>query len=158
MGSNDAVLILEPGVAKLLEERGIRDEDLRTLLHAVEQGHGVHRNRLSGRELAYRSAGNVTFWVEYRREEGGYRIFNAYSHRMKLLEGYNLASSKPPAPSEWDCTVCDAPLELATVKLKYLDETFAADLHACPTCQRVLITEEQAVVKMALAERMLEDK
>ena len=77
---------------------------------------------------------------------------------MKILEGFNLPSKKEPVETGWLCASCDLPLAVATVKLTYLDETFAADLPACPSCQRVLVTEENAVVKMALAERMLEDK
>jgi len=50
------------------------------------------------------------------------------------------------------------PLERATVKLTYLDETFGVDLPSCPSCQRVFVSEENALQKMALAEKMLEDK
>jgi hypothetical protein len=77
---------------------------------------------------------------------------------MRILEGYNLPSKKPPQECDWVCVRCDAPLEFAVVKLAYLDETFAADIPSCPSCQRVFVSEENAVVKMALAERMLEDK
>ncbi|MBI5485420.1 MAG: DNA-binding protein [Deltaproteobacteria bacterium] len=69
-----------------------------------------------------------------------------------------MASKKPPTDTGWLCSACELPLVTATVKLAYLDETFAVDLPACPACQRVLVSEEQAVSKMAMAERMLEDK
>ena len=77
---------------------------------------------------------------------------------MKILHGFNMPSKKEQTITDWLCTACALPLELATVKLAYLDETFAVDIPACPACQRVLVSEEQAVAKMALAERMLEDK
>jgi hypothetical protein len=79
---------------------------------------------------------------------------------MKILHGFNLPSKKAQSDTEtgWQCAACELPLTVATVKLAYLDETFAVDLPACPACQRVLVSEEQAVTKMALAERMLEDK
>jgi hypothetical protein len=77
---------------------------------------------------------------------------------MKILHGFNLPSKKEQTSTDWHCTACALPLELATVKLAYLDETFAVDIPACPACQRVFVSEEQAVAKMALAERMLEDK
>ncbi|MBT0894439.1 DNA-binding protein [Geobacter hydrogenophilus] len=69
-----------------------------------------------------------------------------------------MPSKKEPEEIGWLCAKCDLPLELAAVKLTYLDETFVVDLPACPSCQRVLVSEENAVGKMALAEQMLEDK
>ena len=77
---------------------------------------------------------------------------------MKLLHGFNMPPKKAEAGTGWLCSACDVSLETATVKLAYLDETFAVDLPACPCCQRVFVSEEQAMRKMALAERMLEDK
>ena len=151
-------LQIEPDVRNLLEQRGIRVEDIRHTLSVTDKEQLFHTNKATGHRLAYVISPKVTYWVEYAREERCYRIFNAYSHRMKILEGFNMPSKKEPEESDWLCARCLVPLALATVKLAYLDETFAVDLPACPACQRVLISEENAVVKMAMAERMLEDK
>lgn len=158
--SHDDILPLlqDPQVQELLEERGIREENIRQVLLFAESGKAFHLQPATGHCLASCRPDKVTYWVEYLREATGYRIFTAYSHRMKILEGFNLPSKKEPADTGWTCASCDVPLAVATVKLAYMDETFAADLPACPACQRVLVSEEQAVVKMALAERMLEDK
>lgn len=145
-------------VRNLLKERGIREEDVRTVLMFAESGRQFHTQMATGRRLAYFTPSKVTYWVEYEPEEDGYRICNAYSHRMKILPGFNMPSKKEQTETGWLCAACDLPLALATVKLAYLDETFAVDLPACPACQRVFVSEEQAVAKMALAERMLEDK
>jgi len=145
-------------VRKLLEERGIREEDLRSVITYAESGRQFHRHLATGHRLAYFTPSKVTYWVEYGAEGDGYRIYGAYSHRMKIHQGFNMPSKKASAEPGWLCAVCDLPLELATVKLAYMDETFAVDLPSCPVCQRVLVSEEQAVAKMALAERMLEDK
>lgn len=145
-------------VQELLEKRGVRDEDLRQVLSVAETSAAFHQQTSTGHRLAYVTPAKVTYWVEYRPEENGYRICNAYTHRMKILHGFNMPSKKPQTETDWLCSACELPLELATVKLAYLDETFAVDLPACPACQRVLVSEEQAVTKMALAERMLEDK
>jgi hypothetical protein len=159
MGHDDAItLLVDPAVGETLEQRGIREEDIRQVVAVAQAGRRFHVQTATGRRLASFTPDRVTYWVEYGQEEGGCRIFAAYSHRMRILEGFNLPSNKEPVETGWVCGACDVPLALATVKLKYLDETFAVDLPACPTCQRVLITEEQAVVKMAMAERMLEDK
>jgi hypothetical protein len=155
---DDAPLKVSTEVRNLLEERGIREEDLRTTLVFAENGRQFHTQTPSGRRLAYFAPSKVTFWVEYASEEDCYRVYNAYSHRMRILHGFNNPSKKEQTETGWLCAACNLPLELATVKLAYLDETFAVDLPACPSCQRVLVSEEQAVTKMALAERMLEDK
>lgn len=159
MGYDDNTpLLMEPQVRSLLDERGIREEDLRQVLAFAEQEQLFHASRSTGHKLAYFSPAKVTYWVEYAQEEGGVRIFTAYSHRMRILEGYNLPPKKAAEEDDWVCARCDVPLEMASVKLAYLDETFAVDIPSCPTCQRVFVTEENAVTRMALAERMLEDK
>src|SRR5690349_5535042 len=72
--AHEITLLIDPAVSKTLEERGIREDDLRQLLQAVQNGRGYHVNPATGHLLAYHTPGKVTFWVEYRREEGGYRI------------------------------------------------------------------------------------
>lgn len=156
---DDTMLIhLEPGLRELMEARGIGEEDIRQVLSFTEQEGLFHVRQGTDHRLACFTSSRVTYWVEYVREEGGYRIYSAYSHRMKILEGFNMASKKKPEEIGWLCARCGLPLELAAVKMAYLDENFVADLPACPSCQRVLVSEETAVTKMALAERMLEDK
>lgn len=153
-----APLRVSTELQSLLEKRGIREADIRSLLTFAENGKQYHMHDVTGNRLAYYTPSKVTFWVEYAPEAGGYRIINAYSHRMKILQGFNMPSNKPLTETGWLCAACELPLAVATVKLAYLDETFAVDLPACPVCQRVFVSEEQAVSKMALAERMLEDK
>ncbi len=143
---------------KLLDERGIRQETLQQVISSAEADRRFHIDPVTGHQLASHSLPQVTYWVEYQKDAQGYTIFSAYSHRMKILEGFNLPPRQAAAPLTWRCAACDVALEMATVKLTYLDETFAVDLPACPSCQRVLISEENAVQKMALAEKMLEDK
>ena len=154
----DLPLTIESQVLELLEERRIREEDVRQVVSFAETREAFHTNRTTGRRIAYFSSSNVACWVEYVWEEGGCRILNAYTHRMKILEGFNMPSKKIPEETDWLCGRCGVPLETAAVKLAYLEETFVADFPACPSCQRVLISAENAVGKMALAERMLEDK
>jgi len=151
-------LKIKPQVQQLLEERGIREETLRQVIASAEAEQRYHCDNLSGHHLAYLSLPKVTYWVEYLPTKAGCTVFCAYSHRMQIIEGFNLPPKQAAEPSTWQCAACDLRLEAAAVKLTYLDETFAVDLPACPGCQRVLISEQNAVEKMALAEKMLEDK
>jgi len=160
IGDEQTPLQVETPLRSLMEERGIREEDLRQVLAFAENSGQFHHNAATGHRLAYVTPSKVTYWVEYGAEAGGYRVYSAYSHRMRILHGFNLPSKKAQTDpdSGWSCAACQLPLTVATVKLAYLDETFAVDLPACPACQRVFVSEEQAIAKMALAERMLEDK
>jgi hypothetical protein len=144
-------------VGMLVEERGIRQEDIRKVIVFAQETGNVYTHPASGRSIAYCMPSNTTYWVEYDHEGDIYRIHGAYSHRMEILHGFNMAAKRKEV-SDWVCMKCGKPLELATVKLRYLDETFGVDLPACPSCQRIFVSEENAVQKMALAERMLEDK
>lgn len=85
MEPHEAVNIaMDADVASRMEDRRILKEDLqRVILHAQETGLRL-QDPTSGRYLAYHRPVRVTYWVEYAPEEDGYRVFNAYSHRMAL--------------------------------------------------------------------------
>ncbi len=146
-----------PEIERLLEERGIRIEDIRGVIAVAEGSGNYFVHSLSGRRLACLRPANTSYWVEFMWEGGSYRIFTAYSHRMMLLEGFNMPAKRKET-SDWLCFACNIRLELATIKLTYLEETFGADTFACPSCGRIFISEHDAINKMALAEKMLEDK
>ena len=158
MNDQNIPLQIAPQVQQLLEERGIREENLQQVITTAEEQQLYHLDSVSRRRLAYLRLPKVTYWVEYQPTADGYTVFTAYSHRMEILEGFNLPPKGQPETLTWKCVPCDRVLEMATVKLFYLEETFAVDLPSCPKCQRVFITEQNAVEKMALAEKMLEDK
>lgn len=90
-------------VARRLEARRILRSDIKSvLLHAEDKG-AQFFNAASNRSLTSLRPKQVTFWVEYSREEdGGYTIHDAYCHRMVvpgtpgeglptavILEGYD---------------------------------------------------------------------
>jgi len=149
---------IDPELEPVLEKRGIKTEDIHKIVAAPEGQKNSFKNTTTGHFLVYSRPSHTTYWVEYGRENNRYRIYRAYSHRMEVLEGFNLPAKVNQSFPEWLCTKCGIALELATVKLTYLEETFAAETPACPSCQRVLVREDDAVKKMALAEKMLEDK
>lgn len=144
-------------VGQVLEERGIRQEDIQRVIDFAGKTGNIYVNRATGHCLSYFTPSGTTYWVEFDREGDTYRIQRAYSHRMEILHGFNMAAKRQET-SEWTCTKCDKPLELATVKLKYMEETFGVDIPACPVCQRIFVSEDDATRKMRQAEKMLEDK
>ncbi len=159
MGASEKIaIILDKDVAEVLEGRGIRTGDVEGVLAYVRETGNFFMEGSGERCLAYHKADKTTYWVEYAREDDGYRVFTAYSHRMQILEGLNMPAGNRDEKIDWACAKCARPLEWATVKLTYLDETFAVDIPACPSCRRPLVSEKNAVEKMAMAEKMLEDK
>lgn len=79
----DMALNIAEDVAALMEERRILRTDVKAvLLHAESRG-GLFYNPSTGRTLACLRPRQVTFWVEYKKEDdGSYSIFDAYCHRM----------------------------------------------------------------------------
>jgi len=150
-------LQIDADVEAVLEKRGIRREDIQKVIDFAEETGNVYVQPETGHCLAYSTPATTTYWVEFGREGGVYRVYRAYSHRMEILHGFNMPAKKQQT-LDWICTKCDRKLELATVKLKYMEETFGVDIPACPSCQRIFVSEEDATQRMALAEKMLEDK
>ncbi len=151
-------LIVDPQIGSMLDKRGIRIVDIQQVIAFAVSAGEVFTNKYSGHSLSYHRPVKTTYWVEFGREESSFRVFSAYSHRMEILEELNMPAKPKDEDIEWLCAKCDKSLEWATVKLVYLDETFAVDIPACPSCQRVFVSENNAAEKMALAEKMLEDK
>jgi Fe-S oxidoreductase len=79
------VLFVSEEIRAQLEARHILEEDVRRVLADAEG-----KNRYLKNEAGHRLAGlrlrRVTYWVEYQPEGQGFRIHNAYSHRMILPE------------------------------------------------------------------------
>jgi hypothetical protein len=69
-----------------IEERRILREDVqKTIDHAEKTGVKLCNGDTGRVRASYRPA-HVTYWVEYSPEGDGYRIHNAYSHRMEIAE------------------------------------------------------------------------
>ncbi len=78
------LLWLDEEVAARIDARLILEEDIRQVIHYAEATGSRFVNPTSGHYLASYKPANVTYWVEYMPEAEGYRIYNAYSHRMEI--------------------------------------------------------------------------
>lgn len=76
-------LNIDDGVARKLEDRHILHADIiEVLLHAEDAGAQFY-NTGTGHSLASLRPRQITFWVEYSKEEdGSYSIHDAYCHRL----------------------------------------------------------------------------
>jgi Fe-S oxidoreductase len=82
---NSIDIDMEEDVQWLLDSRHILEDDIRRTLAAREESGAFFVNS-DGRERASAKIGDVTFWVEYRREGKTYHILRAWSHRMNLVK------------------------------------------------------------------------
>ena len=78
-------LHMDVDVEALLDSRRILEEDIRrVIVHAQAKGYRF-RHKESGHFLAVFRPYHATFWVEYTPEGDGFRVHNAYAHRMEVL-------------------------------------------------------------------------
>ena len=80
------VLNLTDTVTEKLEDRLILIKDINQVLKHAEETGRVFVNPDNGHLLSCRNYQNVTYWVEYVKDDKGFTIFNAYSHRMEIQE------------------------------------------------------------------------
>jgi len=71
-------------VRRRIDARRILDEDLRQTIAAAEAS-GRRLVHEEGFFRTFQQLGNVTFWVDYAPTEAGYRVHDAFSHRMKIV-------------------------------------------------------------------------
>lgn len=168
-------LLATPELRARLEERRILLSDLRrTITEAVAAGRVLadKSGAEPGRLLASFRPRRVTFWVEFAPEGKGYRVLNAWSHRM-IVPGAGGVHKAPPTSGEpvnrtdqtylppsgkWACASCGHELAPSPVVVSYLGSVFTISLLSCPACGQTLVPEALALGRMAEVEQLLEDK
>jgi glutamate synthase (NADPH) small chain len=71
-------------VASFMEARGIKIQDVESVISHAESTGEKFVEPGSGHFLASLRPGRATYWVEYGAAADGYKIFTAYSHRMEM--------------------------------------------------------------------------
>jgi len=79
-------LHLSAEVAARVDGRLILEDDIRQVIAYAERTGNRFRNPKTGHFLAYHKPANVTYWVEYTNADEGFHVYNAYSHRMEIVE------------------------------------------------------------------------
>lgn len=73
-------------IKDLMSDRMILEDDLKTVIKQAQETGRRLLNKSNGHFLAHHTPAKVTYWVEYSPHEDGFVIFNAYSHRMLVVE------------------------------------------------------------------------
>lgn len=81
---DDIKIILDQNLRDKMEEQLILDSDIKAVIYNAEKNKNSFYNPNNGHILAFNRVINITFWVEYEKTEEGYKIINAYSHRMDV--------------------------------------------------------------------------
>lgn len=71
-------------VSANMEERGVREEDVREVLEYAESTGRKLYTEGENRFLARKRIGNYSAYVEYILDGGGVEIMDVYSHMVKL--------------------------------------------------------------------------
>jgi hypothetical protein len=88
MEANEQIrLRISEEIERIMENRGIRREDVQAAIHHGETTGEKFIKRFSGRSLTSFRPGRVTYWVEYSRVDDEYHVHTAYSHRMEMKRG-----------------------------------------------------------------------
>jgi Fe-S oxidoreductase len=83
----DVHLHISTSVAAVLEERRILEDDLRQVIFRSKVNGRCFAHGDDGRRIASAELGEVTFWMEYREEQGVFTVLKAWSHRMRIAGG-----------------------------------------------------------------------
>lgn len=77
-------VVYADGVTDQMEERMILKSDVDAALKAFETSQNAVFDEENGWFVTSHRLGNVTFWVKFTREDTGYTVHGAYSHRMTV--------------------------------------------------------------------------
>lgn len=77
-------LYMTPEVENKLDRAKILEDDVRSVIDSCEEHQRIVADSGTRHKFGYGMVGHMTLWVEYEAEKNGWRVFNAYTHRMKI--------------------------------------------------------------------------
>lgn len=83
---NGPLLFISPQVRRRLEERLIDESSIQTVIAFAEAHNRKLLRPTDNHFIAGYKPGIITYWVEYAPKDGGYEVYNAYSHRISIGE------------------------------------------------------------------------
>jgi Fe-S oxidoreductase len=84
MSVNGAKLLVSEELRVKINRSRLIEEDLLSVIEECENNGNTLVDVENNHRMGYKVIGSLTHWVEYAPNDGGYELFNAYSHRMKI--------------------------------------------------------------------------
>ncbi|MBR0416868.1 MAG: 4Fe-4S dicluster domain-containing protein [Firmicutes bacterium] len=79
-----ADMTIDEKLQKKMDDNLILTEDVSSVIENAEKSGAYLVDPESGHRIAHELRGIITYWAEYLPEDGGYRVFNVYSHRINI--------------------------------------------------------------------------
>lgn len=86
MADNNIVVNLSADVEAVMEERGIRMEDIQVVIEAAESSGEKLSSESTGHFLAKKRLENIMAYAEYTLADNVAEVVDVYSHRVSLQE------------------------------------------------------------------------
>jgi hypothetical protein len=83
----DVKLVMDGAVRQKIDASRLLVEDIVSTIAFCERSGEKVRDSGNGHFFGHRKIGRHTLWVEYLPCDDGYRLFNAYAHRMEMETG-----------------------------------------------------------------------
>ena len=77
---------IPPELKNRLLKRLIMEEEIRKTVDFCERTSNKIHDSEKGTYTGHMKIGLITLWIEYKKDDEGYTLCNAYSHRMEILE------------------------------------------------------------------------
>ena len=84
--SLDCKIFIDKDLEKIIEDRMILKTDIQKAIINANETNEYFINAIEDCLITSFRPNNVTFWVKYNKFEDGYKILNAYTHRMVFME------------------------------------------------------------------------
>lgn len=79
-------IVISEEMKDIMEKRWILFQDVEQVIENAEAAGDKFTNPENGHYLARKVIKNVTYWVEYEKLDNSYVVYDAYSHRMEIVE------------------------------------------------------------------------
>lgn len=79
-------LFIDDSLMDKMNRALILEEDAQDVIESCEKNNYKLLNKNTGNYIGHLQRRFMTYWVEYRKEEDGFRLINIYCHRMKIQE------------------------------------------------------------------------
>jgi Fe-S oxidoreductase len=80
-------LLMDGAVREKLNKNRLLEEDILSVIEKCEASGEFAADKITSHRFGCGVVGNLTHWVEYYLIDGGYKLINAYSHRMAIEHG-----------------------------------------------------------------------